>query len=67
MPFLYNPEALRLGEPEVPIFMVSTMPQCGLLRLGVSSRLGEGPLRLGEPEVLFLFLSSVNSRNHQLE
>ena len=32
-----------------------------------SACLGEGPLRLGEPVVLFLFLSYVNSRNHQLE
>ena len=54
-----------LGEPEAPNLSVSAMPRHGLLRLGVGSRLGEGPLRLGEPKVLFLFPSSVNSRNHQ--
>ena len=53
-------EGLRLSEPEAPKSLVSTSPQPGLLRLG------EG-LRLGEPVVLFLFLSSVNSRNHQLD
>ena len=44
----------RLGELEAPKFQVSSSPQ-------------QGWLRLGEPEVLFLFLSSINSINHQLE
>ena len=56
-----------LGEPKAPNFPVSTTPRCGLLHLGVGTRLSKGPLRLGEPEVLFLFMSSVNSRNHQLD
>ena len=56
-----------LGKPKATNFLVSTTPRHWLLCLGVGSRLSEGPLRLGEPEVLFLFLSSVNSRNHQLD
>ena len=46
-------EELCLGEPEAPNFPVSTTPRHGLLCLVVGPSLGEGPLRLGEPEVLF--------------
>ena len=56
-----------LGEPKVPNFPVSATPRHGLLRLGVGPCPGEGPLHLGEPEILSLFLSFVNSRNHQLD
>ena len=59
-------EELRLGKPESPNLSVSATPRRGLLRLGVGPRLGEGPLRLGEPEVLFSLISFVNSGNHQL-
>ena len=55
-----------LGELEAPKFPVSAMPRHGLLRLGIGPCLGEGPLRLGEPAILFLFLSFVNFRNHHL-
>ena len=63
--FLFKPDLalpsqglIRLGEPEAPKSLISASPQQRLLRLG------EGPLCLGEPVVLFLFMSSVNSRNH---
>ena len=56
-----------LGEPKAPNFPFSATPHCGLLHLGVGTRLSKGPLCLSEHEVLFLFMSSVNSRNHQLD
>ena len=52
---LHLGEELCLGEPEAPNFPVFAMPRCGLLCLGVGPRLGEGPLRLGKPVILFLF------------
>ena len=57
-------EELRLGELKAQNFSVFATPRRGLLRLSVGPRLGEGPLRLGKLVVLFLFLFSVNSRNH---
>ena len=60
-PFLFQPDAssprrrfVRLNELEAPKSPDSTSPRQGLLRLG-------------KPKVLFLFMSSVNSINHQLE
>ena len=63
-----NPTPLSLGEgvlsyvkvcslrqPEAPKLPISASPRGRLLLLGVGSRLGEGPLRLSEPAVLFLF------------
>ena len=50
---LHLHEKLRLGEPEAPNFLVFATPWRGLLRLGIGPCLGEGPLCLGEPEVLF--------------
>ena len=71
MSYLWKPDAspprlrfIRLGEPKAPNFLVSAMPRRGLLCLGVGTRLGKGPLCLGELAVPFLFLSSLNSRNH---
>ena len=52
--------SLCLGEPEAPKFPVFASPRGWLLRLS------EG-LRLGEPEVLFLFMTSTNSIDHQLD
>ena len=52
--------SICLGKPKALKFPVSTSPRQRLLRLSQG-------LRLGKPEVLFLFLSSVNSRNHQLD
>ena len=46
-------EELHLSELEAPNLPVFTTPRCGLLYLGVGPRLGEGPLCLGDPEVLF--------------
>ena len=43
----------HLGKPEAPKLPVFASPQRRLLRFGVGPRLGEGPLYLGEPEVLF--------------
>ena len=55
MKFLHLTNHLRLGEPEALKFPVSVSPRQRLLRLSVGPRLGEGPLRLGEPAILFLF------------
>ena len=53
IPFLYNPEALRLGKREAPKLPVSTLPQRRLLYLSVGPHLGEVRLCLSESEVLF--------------
>ena len=47
-------EGFCLSEPEAPKLPIFALPW-------------QRPLRLGKPEVLILFLSSVYSRNHQLE
>ena len=57
--------SVRLSEPEVLNFPVSASPRRRLLCLGEGLRLGDEDLfRLGESEVLFLFISSINPRNH---
>ena len=73
MPHLWKPNAspprrrsIHLCKPKAPNLPVFATPQRGLLRLGIGPGLGEGPLRLSELAVPFLFLSSVNSRNHYL-
>ena len=48
--------SVSLGEPEALNLPVSITPRHGLLRLDVGPHLGEGPLHLSEPKVLF-FLS----------
>ena len=48
-----NPTLLHLGEPEAPKLLVSASLRRRLLRLGIGLCLGEGPLCLGEPVVLF--------------
>ena len=59
--FMYKPNltsprrrSVHLGEPEAPNFPISASPRQRLLCLG-------------ELEVMFLFISSVNSGNHKLD
>ena len=54
-------KGLHLGEPKTLKFPVFASPRRGLVHIG------KGLLHLGELEVLFLLLSFINSRNHQLE